>query len=34
MIEEKNKDQALFSLLDQLEKVPGVIRTKQTSIEL
>ncbi len=34
MIEAKNKDQALFSLLDQLENVPGIKRVEQAVIEL
>ncbi|MBP2635735.1 MAG: uvsE [Firmicutes bacterium] len=34
MIEAKNKDQALFSLLDELEQVPGIRRIAQAVIKL
>ncbi|QDR81071.1 UV DNA damage repair endonuclease UvsE [Sporomusa termitida] len=34
MIEAKNKDQALFKLLDELEQTPGVKRVEQAVIEL
>lgn len=33
MVEAKNKDQALFKLLDDLERIPGVKRTEQAVIE-
>lgn len=34
MIEAKNKDQALFQLLDELEQTPGINRVEQAVIEL
>lgn len=34
MVEAKNKDQALFKLLDELEQTPGITRTEQAAIEL
>jgi UV DNA damage endonuclease len=34
MIEAKKKDQALFSLLDELEQIPGIKRVAQAVIEL
>jgi UV DNA damage endonuclease len=34
MIEAKNKDQALFKLLDELEQTPGIKRVEQAVIEL
>ena len=34
MIEAKNKDQALFKLLDELEKIPGINRIEQAVIEI
>ncbi len=34
MIEAKNKDQALFKLLDELEQIPGITRADQAAIEL
>ena len=34
MIEAKNKDQALFKLMDELEQIPGIRRVEQAVIEL
>ena len=34
MIEAKNKDQAMFKLLDELEQTPGLKRLEQATIEL
>jgi UV DNA damage endonuclease len=34
MIEAKNKDQALFKLMDELEQTPGIERVEQAVIEL
>lgn len=34
MLEAKNKDQALFKLMDELEQIPGIKRVEQAVIEL